>query len=108
MARPAQVAPRRQPGSAFGHSLRAWVLVCPSAVRQTVRLAAISLSRWISGATINIRGQRFEPSCGCPDPGALTMLDQPSNQSQDNSLPAAERRSAVGDQRAIVDDAFCL
>ena len=43
-----------------------------------------------------------------PDPGALTMLDQPSNQPQDNSLPAAERHSAAGDQRAIIDDAFSL
>ena len=80
----------------------------PPAVRQTVRSAATSLPRWISGATIKIRGQRFEPSCGCPDPGALRMLDQPSNQSQDNSLPAAERLSAAGDQSAIVHDAFSL
>jgi hypothetical protein len=68
-------------------SSRGLVPTCGPSDRQ---IGATPLSRWISGATINIRGQRFEPSCGCPDPGALTMLDQPSNQSQDISLPAAE------------------
>ena len=42
MARPAQVAPRRQPGSAFGHSLRARVLVA----RSCAHLRSVRPSDW--------------------------------------------------------------
>ena len=95
----------------FGHSLRACVLVA----RSCAHLRSVRPSDWRDPVipldqrcNDQYSWSEIEPSCGCPDPGALTMLDQPSDQSQDNSLPAAERHSATGDQPAIIDEVFCL
>lgn len=67
--RPARVAPRRQPGSASvivcgrASSSRGLVPTCGPSDRQ---IGATPLSRWISGATINIRGQRLSRHAAAP------------------------------------------